>query len=214
MDLVFVRHAESLGNAQGRWQARQDSELTELGRQQAATLRERFASEGFEPTHIYASPLSRTYETARIVSSAWDHTIVPWDDLMEIDVGVFSGKTWDEIVGDFPDVAREFADTRDWDLVPGAETIGERQRRAGRAVQRLIADHSNEDRVLAFTHGGIIQHLFAVLMDSERLWGMSVRNTAVFDFTLDVDRWHQDGIAMTNPTLWRINRFNDASHLD
>ena len=70
MDLVFVRHAESLGNAQGRWQGRRDSELTDLGRRQAAKLRERFASEGFEPTHIYASPLSRTHETARIVSIA------------------------------------------------------------------------------------------------------------------------------------------------
>jgi len=26
MDLVFVRHAETLGNAQGRWQGRQDSD--------------------------------------------------------------------------------------------------------------------------------------------------------------------------------------------
>ena len=214
MKLVFVRHAESLGNAQGRWQGRQDSELTDLGRGQAARLRERFDSEGFEPTHVYASPLSRTYETAGIVSTGWERAIVPWDDLMEIDVGVFSGRTWDEIQRDFPEVASGFADTRNWDLVPGAETLGERQARARRAVQRLIADHSNEDTVLAFTHGGIIQHLFAFLMGSERFWGMSVRNTALFEFTMDVDRWHQDGTAMTNPTLWRINRFNDASHLD
>ncbi len=91
--------------------------------------------------------------------------------------------------------------------------MGQRRGRALRAVRRLISDHSNEDKVLAFTHGGIIQHLFAVLMDSERLWGMSVRNTALFEFTLDVDRWHQDGSAITNSTLWRIHRFNDASHL-
>ena len=213
MDLVFVRHAESLGNAQGRWQGRRDSELTDLGRAQAAKLRERFASEGFEPTHIYASPLSRTSETARIVSAAWDRAIVPWDDLMEIDVGVFEGKTWDEIEREFPDLARDFAATRDWDRVPDAETLGQRRERALRAVRRLIADHSNEDTVLAFTHGGIIQYLFAALMDFERLWGMSVRNTALFEFTLDVDRWHQDGHAITNSTLWRINRFNDASHL-
>ena len=213
MELVFVRHAESLGNAQGRLQGRQDSELTDLGRRQAARLRDRFAYEGFEPTHIYASPLSRSYETARIVSSTWDRAIVPWDDLMEIDVGVFSGKTWDDIEREFPDMAREFAETRDWDRIPGAETFGERRRRATGAVQGLIADHSNDDRVLAFTHGGILQHLFAVLMDSERLWGMAVGNTALFEFTLDVDRWNQDGNAITNPTLWRINRFNDTSHL-
>jgi len=29
-----------------------------------------------------------------------------------------------------------------------------------------------------------------------------VRNTTLFEFTLDVDRWRQDGHAMTNSTLW------------
>ena len=213
MDLVFVRHAESLGNAQGRWQGRDDAELTDLGRQQAARLRERFVSEGFVPTHVYASPLSRTYETARIVSAAWDRAIVPWDDLMETDVGVFSGMAWADIEREFPKIAREFSQTRDWDLVPGAETSGERRERARGVVQKLIADHYNGDTVLVVTHGGIFQHIFAVLMHSERFWGLSVGNTAVFEFRLDVDRWHQTGLAITNPDLWRINRFNDVSHL-
>ena len=49
-----------MANAAGKWQGRGETELSELGRQQAEKLRERFAAEGFEPTHVYSSPMIRT----------------------------------------------------------------------------------------------------------------------------------------------------------
>ena len=93
MNLIIVRHAESTGNAEDRLQGQHDFPLSERGRRQAALLRGRFESEGYEPTHIYSSPLSRTLETARIASAGWDLPITEWDDLMETDIGVFSGLT-------------------------------------------------------------------------------------------------------------------------
>ena len=81
-------------------------------------------------------------------------------------------------------------------------------------MERVITDHSNEDSVLLVSHGGIMQFIFAQIIGSDRLWGLSVRNTGVFDFTIDVDRWCEDGQTLTNQNLWRINLFNDATHLD
>lgn len=214
MKLIFVRHAQSEGNAAGRWQGREETDLSELGKQQAERLRERFAAEGFQPTHVYSSPMVRTSETARIATAAWDLPIIPFEDLIEIDVGVMSGLTWQEAESLHPRAARLFAETRNWDHIPEAETMADRRARAERAIDRLISDHSNEDRVLAFTHGGIIHYLFAALMGVSRLWGISVGNTAVFDFDLDVSRWRQQDASLLNTSLWRINRFNDSSHLD
>ena len=90
MNLIIVRHAESTGNAEDRLQGQDDFPLSERGRRQAALLRARFESEGYLPTHIYSSPLSRTLETARIASAGWEVPISEWDDLMETDIGVFS----------------------------------------------------------------------------------------------------------------------------
>ena len=55
--------------------------------------------------------------------------------------------------------------------------------------------------------------MLQALMDTGRTWGMTIRNTAVFDFALDIERWWVDGEVRHNTTLWRIHRFNDASHL-
>ena len=214
MKLTIARHAESTGNAAGRWQGRDDTRLTDLGRRQAALLRERLLAEGCRPTRLYSSPLMRTYETAQIASAEWDIPITQWDDLMETDVGVFTGRTWEEIETQMPDLARAFSEMRDMSVVPGAESYAQRRARAERVIERLIADHSNEDDVMLVSHGGIMQVIFAALMGSERLWGIGVRNTAVFRFEMDVDKWSLDGPALANQALWRIEAFNDARHLD
>ena len=214
MKLRIVRHAESTGNARGRWQGRDDTLLTDLGRAQAAKLGERFATEGYRPSHIYSSPLSRTLQTAQIASSAWDIPIVQVDDLMETDIGVFTGKTWQEIEEQMPEIAREFSVNRNLELIDGAETYTQRTDRAQRVVDLLTGEHTDDDSVLVFTHGGIISHIFAQLIGTDRMWGLGVRNTAVFEFTIAVERWQLDGHDRANTDLRRINLFNDASHLD
>ena len=148
------------------------------------------------------------------MASNWSCPIESWDDLVESDVGVFTGLTHAEVEERFPEVARNFAATRDLDLVDSAETHVERTARAQRVVDRLIRDHGNADRVLVLSHGGIMTHVVAQLLNTERLWFLDIRNTAIFEFSIDVDAWHVEGQARTNINLWRIVRFNDASHLD
>ncbi len=213
MRLVIVRHAQSMGNAEGRWQGRLEFGLTPEGREQARRLSSRFHRSGFQPTHVYSSPQSRTTETAKLVSRGWDVPIEYWDDLKEIDVGVFSGLTWDEIAEKYPHVAADFRRTRRWSIVNGAESIDDRIARANRVIRTAVHRHGDGDTVLIVTHGGILLHILEALMDTGRTWGMTIRNTAVFDFTLDIDRWWVDGEVRHNPTLWRIHLFNDASHL-
>ncbi len=215
MELRIVRHAESTGNAAGRWQGRENTQLTDMGREQAARLGRWFEVEGYRPSRIYASPLSRTFDTARIASAhiGLEDSIVRWDDLMETDVGIFSGLNWTDIETRYPEIAVEFAETRNMDIVDGAETLAEKRDRAQRVIDKIIADHGNGDQILVVSHGGIMQFFFAQLMGSNRLWGLSVRNTGVFDFSIDVDKWHLDGHALGNVNVARISRFNDVIHL-
>ena len=46
MNLIFVRHGESMGNAARRWQGHADAALSDTGREQARKLQERFVSLG------------------------------------------------------------------------------------------------------------------------------------------------------------------------
>ncbi len=213
MNLRLIRHAESTANVEDRWQGRVDFPLSVNGRLQADRLRSRLEREEYVPSRIYTSPLSRASETARVISSNWDRSLESWDDLTEIDVGILSGLRVAEAVERFPEVARNVASTRDFDLVNGAETYRDRTSRAQRVVNRLVSEHHNADRVLVITHGGIMIDILAQLLGTNRLWFLKIQNTAMFEFSVDVDSWHLAGRTRTNANFWRIDRFNDASHL-
>ena len=78
MRLVFVRHAESTGNAEGRYQGHAEYGLSETGVVQAERLRDRFVDEDLSPTHSYSSPMIRTSETARIAMEPWPLETRSW----------------------------------------------------------------------------------------------------------------------------------------
>ena len=214
MNIRLIRHAESTGNVENRWVGRVDAPLSEAGRCQAARLRLRLEREDYVPTHVYASPLSRAFETARIVAANWDCPVEPWGDLVELRVGVFSNMTAEEIEKAFPKLAREFAETRNFDIIDGAETHRECYDRAQRVVDRLGSAHKNTDRVMLFSHGGILRHIVSRLLGTDQVWALDIDNTSIFEFTVDVDSWHLDPKTRTNVKLWRIDRFNDVSHLE
>ena len=214
MRLLFVRHAESTANAEGRYQGHADFPLSGAGRRQARKLAARFREEGFVPTHAYTSPLARTSQTAAILADGWALDVVDVDDLMEYDVGVLSGLTPDEVTARYPELDME----RAWETgladVEGVELPEARMARAKRVVDHAVGGHDDGDTVLMVTHGGILQNILATLLGADRVWGMYVRNTAVFDFTLDKGLWAADGVDRQVASRFWINRFNDASHLE
>ena len=214
MNIRLIRHAESTGNVENRWVGRVDVPLSETGRLQAARLRARLEMEGYVPTHVYASPLSRAFETAQIVAANWDCPVEPWGDLVELRVGVFSNMTDEEIEEAFPKLAREFAATRNFGIIEGAETQEECNARAQRVLDRLVSVHDNSDRIMLFSHGGIMRHIVSRLLGTEQVWSLDVDNTAIFEFTVDADSWNLDLKTRTNLNMWRIDKFNDTRHLD
>lgn len=214
MNIMLIRHAESTGNVENRWVGRVDAPLSDVGRLQAVRLRSRLEQEGHVPTHVYASPLSRALETARIAAANWDCPVEPWGDLVELEVGVFSNMTGEEIKKAFPEVAREFAETRNFDIIEGAETHAECMARAQRVAGRLADEHKNSDRVMLFSHGGILRHIIARLLGTDQVWALKIGNTSIFEFTVDLEDWELDPKTRTNVKQWRIDRFNDSRHLD
>ena len=61
---VFLRHGESVGNAEERFQGQSDYPLTDMGRQQAQRLAERWVRDRIRLDLVITSPLGRAQETA------------------------------------------------------------------------------------------------------------------------------------------------------
>ncbi|MBN18456.1 MAG: hypothetical protein CL758_03110 [Chloroflexi bacterium] len=213
MRIIFIRHAESIANASKRMQGHADYSLSNMGIEEAKKLQDRFYNEKLIPTHIYSSPLSRTFQTASIVCKNWKIEIKKWEKIIEHDVGVFSNLTWPEIESKFGTLIEGFDKGINWDLVDGAESYLDMSERANLVMEFLFENHSDEDTILIFTHGGIMQHLISAILKSNIVCKINIPNTAIFDFDFDKTRWIEKGFTQNNPAYFKVNRFCDASHI-
>lgn len=67
LKLLFIRHAQSVGNQQRRMQGHGEFALSQVGKQQAAKLAKRLLAEAWHPTCVYSSPLKRAVQTTEIL---------------------------------------------------------------------------------------------------------------------------------------------------
>lgn len=94
--VYIIRHGESVGNRDKIFLGHTDMPLTDLGRKQAACAGAYLEKMGITPDKVYASPLSRAYETAVIASGV--AAPIPSDGLREIYAGVWEGLYYEEII--------------------------------------------------------------------------------------------------------------------
>ena len=103
--LVLVRHGLSSFNAKGLIQGRtDDSFLTDNGYDQASRTGKVLSKINFDK--IYSSPLSRASETAITLNKCFDdgHNINYDNNLLEVDLGSWSGLTIGEIKEKYPNI--------------------------------------------------------------------------------------------------------------
>ncbi len=158
-DFVFLRHGESVGNAEERFQGQSDYPLTEAGRRQAEHLAEQWVKEGLQLDLAISSPLDRARQTATIVARALNIPVVIDPIWMERNAGEIAGLTRQETLERFPDTelrtpydAFGMSGEGDWELFL----------RAGTAVHQLLKRPPG--RYLVVTHGGLLNKvMYAVL---------------------------------------------------
>jgi broad specificity phosphatase PhoE len=178
----FVRHGESEANAGHRFSGRMDSPLTEHGRRQAEAVADLLEGTAFD--RIIATPLARSLDTALAIARRRKMPVDVERDLIEIDVGDRTGKTFDE--------TRGLPDWRDDGFVawPGGETLEQVLERALRAMRR-IARETPGGTVLVIGHGGVtrilLSHYLGIL---PRLDATRQTNTAVSVVVLEGENAH------------------------
>ena len=154
--IVLVRHGETDWNRENRFQGHADTELNEAGREQARMLALELAGETFRAA--YSSPLLRAHETASILAASLDLEVESADELMEVDVGSWSGLTRTDIEARFPDGFNRWLEYgHGWDDGESYEELGER---VISGLLRIAARHP-DGNVLAVTHGGPIRSALA-----------------------------------------------------
>ena len=152
MRLLLVRHAESLGNIEKRWQGHADFPLSPRGIAQAERAARRL--QPLPVSAIYSSSSSRALQTAQIIGSLMGLELRPEDDLREYDVGSLSGAFIHDIKERYPSVHRRLVGMYDeGTTVPGEEGQPAFRARVHRALWRIIDAHPGE-HVVVVSHRG------------------------------------------------------------
>lgn len=155
LNVILVRHAETVWHAENRYAGRSDIPLTGHGRDQARGLAGWAAEAGLSA--VWASPMARSRETARDSAERAGLPLGVDPRLRELDFGIAEGLTRDEMKERFPGRLSAFQD----DPVAHHFPEGEHPVRAGdRMVDFLTglrAEHGDRGRVLVVGHSTVIR---------------------------------------------------------
>jgi broad specificity phosphatase PhoE len=198
---TFLRHGESVGNAESRWQGQSEYPLTEKGRLQARALAERWKSDGVRFDLAISSPLGRARETVEIIASTLNLRVEFDPVWIERDIGEMEGLTADE-VRQKPQPQY----TTPYDSIGGdGEGDWALFLRAGQALHDLL--HRPAGNYLIVSHGGLLNQLMhAIVGVAPHVDPSGVRfrfeNTA-FSRAIYFPHQHR----------WAIDAVNDHVHL-
>jgi len=100
--IYFIRHGESEANERKVFAGQKDdSVLTEKGREQARATAKEIIAEGIKIDRIIVSPLIRTIETAHIIAQelGFDVSKITKDErIIEYDLGTLTGTPWNPVI--------------------------------------------------------------------------------------------------------------------
>jgi alpha-ribazole phosphatase len=159
--LIIVRHPEPDASAHGRCYGRLDVALSASGRKHAEDIGRAIASLGVEA--VYASPLRRSLETARLVGERLGLEPRERPDLRELDFGELEGRTYDEIAASEPALYRRWMETPTAVRFPRGESYADLHARVGNVLAQIRQAHP--DSVVALVaHGGVNRVLLAIAL--------------------------------------------------
>jgi probable phosphoglycerate mutase len=158
---------------------------------------------------LYASPLSRAFETATIIGRAIGRQPDPLDGFAEIDPGDASGLLWTEWAEKFPvqAAAIQTATRSPFEKWAGGESGQDLADRVFNAWDELVTRHlGTEDVVTLVSHGGPLAWIAARLHDDPLdVWPTEragFRNCSISELLFEPDGSHT------------FVGWNETAHLD
>lgn len=149
--IYLIRHGSVVGAETRRFIGHLDVPLSPLGERQLTALAERLATVPLAA--VYASDLSRTQRSARILAESHGLAPVPLRALREFAMGQWEGLTAEQIRSlDADAFERWMADVAGYQF-PGGESLSHLAARAWPAFERIVAGHAGAS-IAVVAHGG------------------------------------------------------------
>jgi probable phosphoglycerate mutase len=198
--VYLVRHGATELTDEDRFAGAIDVKLSDEGREQARLLGQRLAADPLNV--VFASPMTRTMDTAALIAAPHGLDVTPVDGLREIAHGRWERKTRAEVEKEFPEEYARY-ETDPYSFAPTEGESGlQVTARALPALLKIVEEHPDQ-RILVVSHKATIRLLLSSLIG--------------FDPRKYRDRLDQSPCALNildfkDVTSPRLTLFNDTSH--
>ncbi|HYN79342.1 MAG TPA: histidine phosphatase family protein [Lamprocystis sp. (in: g-proteobacteria)] len=200
--IYLVRHGATELTAEDRFAGSTEVPLSDEGRTQVAALAQRLRCDTLDA--VYASPMQRTMETARIIAAPHQLEPLPKPELREIDYGHWEGRTREEVEAGCGDEYSAWEEDPLTVAPAGGESGIDVLARALPVMRWIVQAHRHR-AVLVVSHKGTNRLLISSLLGfdargyRDRL-DQSPAGLTILDFATDVRA--------------RLRLFNDVSHYE
>ncbi|MBE6050700.1 MAG: histidine phosphatase family protein [Clostridium sp.] len=182
MKVLLIRHSKTKGNLEKRYIGTTDESLIEEGINLAK-------SKSFPKVQVvYASPLKRCIETAKIVYKDLEPVI--YDGLRECDFGEFENKNYKELSGNAN--YQKWIDSNGKLPFPGGEDVESFKERCVNSFMEVI-DNMIERKIdtgALVVHGGTIMAILDKFSKDERTYyDFQVKNCEGYVIEIDNSLW-------------------------
>jgi probable phosphoglycerate mutase len=198
--IFLIRHGATTLSTEDRFAGATDVSLSDEGRQQAGRLADRLA--GVPVAAVYASPLDRTLETARILAAPHRMEVQQREGLRETSHGRWEQLTRQEVEQKFPEEAASWEEDPYTFAPEGGESGLAVTARALPALIEIVRRHEGSP-VIVVSHKATIRLLLSSLL------GFDPRR---YRDNLDQDPAALNIVDFKDPVRARLMLFNDTSH--
>jgi broad specificity phosphatase PhoE len=170
LTLYIVRHGETEWNIENKLQGWKDSSLTNKGIEHSLRLQKRLEPIPFQL--IYTSPSGRAVHTANLIKGLQNIEVKTVENLKEIHLGPWEGKSHDEVKLLDPERYDHFWNAPHLYKADTGETFVQLQQRVENFLSSIVTEHT-EGNILIVTHTVFIKMLLAFVkqLPISELWG-------------------------------------------
>lgn len=166
MRILLARHGETDWNIAKKVQGTTDIPLNENGIKQARLLCDNLKKEGVSLGKIYSSYQKRAVTTAEVIASEYHVPVKVLPGLEEMNLGMFEGHTWEEILLLFPEENDKWQSNKRYSRAPGGESYQDLLTRFFVAYDQIMEDMKEnlekDQDILIITHGAVIMSLLTI----------------------------------------------------
>ncbi len=159
--LILVRHGQSEANKTQSFAGHYDAELTELGLLQAEAAAD-YIQSNYNPSVVYASDLSRAYNTGNVIARKLKIPIIKNENLREIRAGEWEGKKLRDLMVDYSDDYNLWLTDIGNAVCTNGESVTELAKRVFTTLE-TIAEENPLQTVVVATHATPIRAIMTLV---------------------------------------------------